>query len=300
MNNEQRNGIFLAITAYTLWGILPIYWKMVSCVLPLEVLANRIVWAFVFTIIIISVTKQWADLKLILRDKKQVFFIFLASIFIAFNWGLYIWAVNTNKIVDASLGYYINPLFVVLLGVFVFKEKLNFWSAAALCIAFLGVLIKTIQYGNFPWVSISLAASFGIYGAIKKLVKASSVAGLTLETAMLTPFAVGYVVSRNISGDGTYATGGMGILLLLIASGIVTAIPLLLFSSAAKRLPMSLLGFTQYISPTLSLLIGVLLYHERFTFVDMIAFCLIWIALAIYTLSQLHFHKRSRLLEVMR
>lgn len=296
LKKENWSGVSFAIAAYTLWGILPVYWKLVDRVLPLEVLANRIVWAFLFTVLLITFTKQWTALKLIFQDRKQVILILFASMFIAFNWGLYIWAVNTGKIVDASLGYYINPLVAVLLGVFVFKETLDRWTIVSLWIAFLGVLIKTIQYGNIPWVSLGLAISFGIYGAMKKMVKANSIAGLTLETAMLTPLALGYILVRNSSGLGAYQVESTGTLILLMASGLVTAIPLLLFSSAAQRLPMSLLGFTQYIAPTISLLLGVFVYHEQFTHLDLIAFCLIWIALGIYTFSQLQGYRKSKVL----
>lgn len=297
MYNEKTDGVLYALAAYALWGILPIYWKLLSSVFSIEILSNRIVWAFAFTIIIIDITKQWDELAHIAKDKKQLFFIFIASILIAINWGLYIWAVNSDMIVDASLGYYINPLFAVVLGMFVFKEKLDFWTGTALIIASIGVIIKTIQYGNIPWISLSLAISFGLYGAIKKLVKASSIVGLTLETAILTPVATAYLISRNISGLGAFETKPAFVVFLLITSGVVTAIPLLLFASATKRLPLSLIGFTQYISPTISLLIGIFLYHETFTSVDMIAFGFIWVALALYTFSQLSLTKSPKNLE---
>jgi len=287
MRNEKTFGVVCAVLAYTLWGILPIYWKLIDSVFSMEILANRIVWAFVFTIIIIAVTKQWEELKSISKDKKQMFNIFIASILIAINWGLYIWAVNSGKIVDSSLGYYINPLFAVVLGVLIFKEKLNHWQIAALLMAAIGVLIKTIQYGKIPWISLGLAISFGLYGAIKKSVKANSIVGLTLETVMLTPIAAIYMTSRQLSGVGAFSNEGTFVILILIGSGIVTAIPLLLFASGAKRLPMSVIGFTQYISPTISLIIGVFVYHEKFTSIDMIGFGFIWIALTIYSFSQI-------------
>ncbi|WP_077866418.1 EamA family transporter RarD [Clostridium saccharobutylicum] len=297
MNNEKTAGVIYAVTAYTLWGILPIYWKLVDSVFSMEILSNRIVWAFVFTAIIIAVTKQWDELKRIAKDKKQMSYIFIASILIAFNWGLYIWAVNSDKIVDASLGYYINPLLAVVLGVLIFKEKMNYWTTAALIIAFIGVLIKTVQYGKIPWISLGLAISFGLYGAIKKSVKASSIVGLTIESAMVTPFAAAYIVSRHISGIGAFKTQGLLVILMLIGGGVVTAIPLLLFASGAKRLPLSLIGFTQYISPTISLLIGIFVYHEGFTAVDMIAFCFIWAAIAIYSFSQISLVKSPKNIE---
>ena len=287
LRNERIYGVICAIAAYTLWGILPIYWKLINSVFSIEILSHRIVWAFVFTIVIIAVTKQWKELKHIVKDKKQMFYIFIASILIAFNWGLYIWAVNSDKIVDASLGYYINPLFAVALGMLVFKEKLDYWQVSAIVIASIGVIIKTLQYGKMPWVSLGLAVSFGLYGVMKKLVKTSSIVGLTLETTMLVPVAAIYIAARQINGLGAFGRADMIVILLLIGSGIVTAVPLLLFSSGAKRLPMSVLGFTQYISPTISLLIGIFVYHEEFTSLDMISFSLIWIALALYSFYQI-------------
>lgn len=294
MHNEKTAGVLYAVTAYILWGILPVYWKLINSVSSIEILSNRIVWAFVFTILIILVTKQWNELKFIAKDKEQMFYILIASILIAINWGLYIWAVNSDKIVDASLGYYINPLLAVALGVVIFKEKLSYWTGAALTIASIGVIIKTVQYGKIPWISLGLAISFGLYGAIKKSVKANSIVGLTLETAMLTPIAAAYIVSRQVSGVSAFSTEGTLAILLLIGAGVVTAIPLLLFASSAKRLPLSLIGFTQYISPTISLIIGIFVYNEGFTTVDMIAFCFIWAALIVYSFSQMNLAKSTK------
>lgn len=287
MRNEKTIGVIYAVAAYTLWGILPLYWKLISSVFSIEILSNRIVWSFVFTIAIIGVTKQWEELKHIAKDKKQMIYIFIASILIAFNWGLYIWAVNSGKIVDASLGYYINPFFTVALGVVIFKEKLSLWQGGALFIAFIGVIIKTLQYGKIPWISLGLAISFALYGVTKKSIKANSIVGLTLETTMLTPAALAYIAARGVSGVSAFQNEGVVVILLLIGAGVVTAVPLLLFASGARRLPMSVLGFTQYISPTISLFIGIFMYHEAFTAVDMIGFCFIWAALATYSISQI-------------
>lgn len=293
MHSEKTSGVMYAVAAYALWGVLPIYWKFVDSVFPIEILANRIVWVFVFVIVIVALTRQWKQLKLVTRDKKQMLYIGIASILITFNWGLYIWAVNSNRIVDSSLGYYINPLFSVALGLVIFKERLNRWQVAALLVAFIGVMIKTLQYGKIPWISLGLAISFGLYGAVKKFVKSNSIVGLTLETVMITPFAAAYIALRQFSGSGAFVTGNAVVIIFLIGSGVVTAIPLLLFASGAKRLPMSVLGFTQYISPTISLLIGIFMYHEAFTIVDMVAFGFIWVALVIYSISQISLNNRS-------
>lgn len=287
MNNKKTIGVIYAVAAYTLWGFIPVYWKLLDSVASMELLANRIVWALVFMLIVITVTKQWDELKRTIKNKRQMLYIFIASILITINWGLYIWAVNSNKIIDASLGYYINPLLAVALGVVIFKEKLNYLTGAALIVAFIGVMIKTIQYGKIPWISLSLAISFALYGAIKKSVNVSSTVGIMLEAAMITPVAAIYIALRNISGVGAFNTQGALVIFLIIGSGIATAIPLLLFASGAKRIPLSLIGFTQYISPTISLFIGIFMYNEGFTATDMIAFGFIWVAIVIYSLSQI-------------
>ncbi|MDP4091185.1 MAG: EamA family transporter RarD [Bacillota bacterium] len=293
MRNERAAGVIYAAAAYTLWGILPLYWRLVESVSSTEILAHRILWAFVFVAVIITATRQWGDVKRIASDRKQLIFVILSSILISFNWGLYIWAVNSDRIVDSSLGYYINPLFVVVLGVLIFKEKLSFWQGIALGAASLGVVIKTIQYGGVPWISLGLATSFGLYGAMKKFVKTNSMTGLTLETAVVTPAAAAYIIYRQISGQGAFATKGTGVILLLLGAGVVTAVPLLLFAKGAKRIPLSLLGFTQYISPTISLFLGVFVYRENFTAVDIISFGCIWLALVIYSMSQVGLLKRK-------
>ena len=294
MDRKKTTGVLQAMAAYGLWGILPIYWKLIDRVFSMEILANRIVWAFVFTVVIVTVTRQWAQVRRILKDRKTMLSICIASILIAFNWGLYIWAVNSDRIVDASLGYYINPLLAVALGVILFKEKLNRWTAAALAIALIGVVIKTVQYGKVPWVSLGLAVSFALYGAMKKTIAVSSILGLTLETAMLVPVAAIYLGMRQAGGQSALGTQPVWVALLLMGAGVVTAIPLLLFASATRRLPLSLIGFTQYISPTLSLLIGVTIYRENFTAVDLTAFCFIWIALGVYTMSQVNLSKNPQ------
>jgi chloramphenicol-sensitive protein RarD len=297
MNNRKKAGVIYAIAAYIVWGILPIYWKLLDNVFPMEVLAHRIVWSLVFMCIVITVTKQWDEFKHIIKDKRQMLYIFIASIMITINYGVYIWAINSNKIIEASLGYYINPLLAVLLGIIIFKEKVNFLTGTALIVAFVGVLIKAIQYGKIPWISLSLAVSFALYGAIKKSVSVSPTVGITLEVAMITPFALIYIGLRNISGVGAFNTQGASIIFLLIGSGVATAVPLLLFASGAKRIPLSLIGFTQYICPTIVLLIGIFMYNEGFTTIDMIAFGFIWLAIVIYSFSQVSLRKDLKSLE---
>ena len=284
---ETRNkGLIGALAAYGLWGVLPLYWKMIDEVDAYSILASRIVWSFVFTIFLIVAIRQLSAFKTALRDWRLLTKIMIASILVAFNWGLYISAVNADKIVDASLGYYINPLLAVLLGVVVYKEKLNRYQVLGISLAGAGVLLKTINYGQIPWISLGLAGSFAIYGAIKKSIKINSLVSLTLETALLSPVALLFLGIQEASGMGAYGNSSLGTIALLAGAGIITALPLLLFGYAAKQLPLSLLGLTQYLSPTISLLLGVLVYHESFGVIDLAAFAVIWVALGIFSYGQ--------------
>lgn len=286
--NEQSTGIFFAAFSYILWGFLPLYWKALQHVPAWELLAHRIVWSLVFMLVILLVMKKFStiptELKDLFSNKKRALGITLASICITLNWGLYIWAVNTNNIVEASLGYYINPLVSILLGIIVLKEKLSLWQTISICIAGLGVLILTVNFGSFPWIAIILAVSFGFYGLLKKMVQLGAVMGLTIETLLLAPCALLFL---SMVQTGENAAFGMDVLttLLLIGAGVATAVPLLLFASGAKRIPLSMVGLLQYLAPTISLILGVFLYNEPFTKIHLIAFMCIWAALTIYTLT---------------
>ena len=293
MKREKSIGLMTAIAAYTLWGFLPVYWKVLGNVPALEVLSHRIIWSLVFVTLIIGLGRQWGKIQPIIADRKQVRLIVLAAIMIALNWGLFIWAVQSNHLLDSSLGYYINPLIAVLLGVVIFKEKLNPWQQLAIASAAIGVLILVIKAGKFPWLSFALALTFGIYGAIKKAVKATSLVGLALETAVLAPLALVFIVSRQATGHGALGGSSLTVTLFLLGAGVATAIPLILFAFSAKRIPLSTLGITQYIAPTLMFLFGVFVYHEPFQFVNAVSFGFIWLALVIYSLSQTRILRRK-------
>ncbi|NCC76782.1 MAG: EamA family transporter RarD [Clostridia bacterium] len=286
MNREKSIGVATAVVAYTLWGFLPVYWKVLGAVPALEVLSHRIIWSLVFVALIIGFGRQWGRIRPIISDHHQVRLIILAAIMIALNWGLFIWAVQSNRLLDSSLGYYINPLIAVLLGVIVFKEKLNPWQKLAIASAAIGVLILIVKAGRVPWLSFALALTFGIYGAIKKAVKATSLIGLALETAVLAPLALLFIISRQVTGQGALGGSSLTVTLFLLGAGVATAIPLILFAFSAKRIPLSTLGITQYIAPTLMFLFGVFVYHEPFQVVNGISFAFIWLALVIYSLSQ--------------
>lgn len=285
---NEKEGAFYAAFSYIMWGIIPIYWKWVEDVPADEVLAHRVLWSFVFMVGLLLATKKWklfvSFVREIALDRKKFFALLTASLLVSANWGIFIWAVNSGQILQTSLGYYINPLISVLLGVIVLKEKLSGAQIVSFALAAVGVLILGIYYGEFPWVSLILAITFGLYGLVKKMVNAEAAIGLTLETMMVTPLAVGYWLYLLFTSDSRFFVSS-GTTLLLVGGGVVTALPLLYFAKGAQRVPLSMLGFLQYIAPTLSLILGVFVYNESFTKTHLLAFIFIWGALTIYSLS---------------
>lgn len=294
--NKESKGIIYGALSYTIWGFIPIYWKMIEHVSSSEILTHRVIWSFVFMLLLLIVTSKWtlflSYIKEIWKDKKKFFALFAAAVLVTANWGLFIWAVNAGRILDTSLGYYINPLVSVLLGVTVLKEKLNKSQIISVCLAGVGVAILTFYLGELPWISLCLAVSFALYGLVKVLVNAEAAVGLTLETMMIAPFALGYLFYLIIQGKSEFFSfGDAG---LLMGGGIATALPLLLFAMGAKHIPLSMLGFLQYICPTLSLFVGVFMYHESFTQVHLIAFLFIWSGLLLYSISQIKSRSRAQ------
>ncbi|WP_339147964.1 MULTISPECIES: EamA family transporter RarD [unclassified Sutcliffiella] len=287
-NREFGLGVICAGLSYILWGILPLFWKLVDGVPAGEILAHRIVWSLVFMLLILAALRKipsfTLELKGLLKNRKRLIGISLASIFISINWGLYIWAVNADRVIEASLGYYINPLVSILLAVIVLKEKLSGLQTLSIILAGAGVLVLTFSFGTFPWVAIMLALSFAFYGLIKKMVQVGALVGLAIETLLITPFALLFLsyVHGVSSGGGAFG-GEVAVTLLLLLSGVVTAVPLLLFASGAKRIPLSMVGLLQYFAPTIKLIMGVYLFHEPFTDAHLVAFMCIWVALGIYT-----------------
>ncbi|WP_156290152.1 EamA family transporter RarD [Oceanobacillus salinisoli] len=288
MEHQEKLAIIYTVGAYLLWGFLPIYWKIINHVPSGEILAHRIVWSFVFMLVIILVVQKWRsfvdECKDILRHPKKCLSIALASFLISLNWLIFIWAVNSDHVIQASLGYYINPLISILFGIIVLKEKSTRSQNIAFLLAGIGVIYLTFSFGVFPWVSLLLAFTFGFYGLLKKTVNISSMFGLTIETMMVTPIALIYFI---LLPENTFAFGEMFSMtnVLLIGAGAVTAVPLLLFGSGTKHIPLAMVGFLQYIAPTLMLVIGVFLYNEVFTNAHLIAFLFIWAALIIYMAS---------------
>jgi len=288
--NEIKTGAFQAGLSYLLWGILPIYWKLLDHVNAEDILANRIFWSFAFMMVVLFFSKKLGNLFSVLKtfkqNRKEMYALIIASFLISTNWFIYIWAVNHHQMIEASLGYYINPLVSVLLGVIFLKEKLSPAQYTSFIIAGIGVLILGISYGKFPWISIVLALSFGVYGLAKKMIKVDSAVGLTLETLVVTPFALAYMVFLFLNGEHALFAGSVTTDLLLVGAGAATALPLLYFAKGAQKIPLSMLGLLQYIAPTITLLLGVLVYGEHFTKHHLQAFVFIWSALTIYSLSR--------------
>lgn len=292
-SQTSRKGIVYAAGAYVMWGLLPLYWKLIQNVSAEEILAHRIIWSFVFMLVLLGFRRRlgsfWAEWKRLLHRPKTFISLVLASLLISVNWFLYIWAVNHDHIIETSLGYYMNPLISILLGMVVLKEKLNFWQLSSVGFAVIGVAVLTVQFGSFPWVAIGLAVSFGIYGLAKKLINFDAEIGLTMETLVITPLAFIYLLFFKTNGSTTFGLSSLSDSLLLMGAGIATALPLLYFAKGAKLIPLSMVGFLQYISPSISLFLGVFLYHEHFTKAHMTAFFFIWTALVIFSFAKTKF-----------
>lgn len=286
MRSSHTRGIVSALVAYLLWGLLPIYWKLLNQVPALEILSHRVIWSLFFLLVILIINRRVPLLK---KETRSVWLlpqkrlgVLVAALLISVNWLIYIWAVNHNRIIETSLGYYINPLVSVLLGVALLNEKLSRRQYLAVAMAVGGVLNMVLNFGSVPWIALSLALSFGLYGLCKKLLGLGATTGIILETLLITPLALLYLFFLQPSTESLFGVQPLETI-LLIGAGIVTALPMVLFANAANSLPLSLLGFLQYLSPSIALLIGVFIYHESFTPVHAVSFGLIWLALIIFS-----------------
>jgi chloramphenicol-sensitive protein RarD len=278
----MSTGILSAALAFLCWGLFPIYFHALGTIPPVQILAHRMLWSLLFLLIVLVLRRQWDWLKLV--RQPRVFFSFVASaLLLSVNWLIYIWAVNNGHVLEGSLGYFINPLVNIMLGYLLLKERLRPAQWMAIGVAALGVAWLTWQAGTVPWIALSLALSFGGYGLLRKTAALGALEGLSFETMVLFPLAAGYVIWLTVHGQNAFInTDSDGMRLLLIAAGPITAIPLLLFASGARRIPLSVLGLLQYLSPTLQFLLGVWLFHEAFSADRLIGFALIWIALALF------------------
>lgn len=298
--NDNQKGILYAFAAYGIWGIFPLYWKLLNHVDSLEVLVSRVIWSFVFTFIFILIIKQrhllMEDLKSLWQNKKLFISLLAASFVISCNWFLYIYAVNNDHVVDASLGYYINPLITVVFGMIFFNERLSKLQLCSVLVAFVGVLFLTFGYGKIPWIALLIAFSFAIYSALKKKITLNATRGLVIETLFILPFGIGYYIYIMSTDKMSFLHFSWQTDIFLILGGVVTAYPLVLFAKGAKLLPQYVIGFIQYMTPTIVLILGVVLYHEPFTKTELVSFSFIWLAILLFTISTIWESRKRHIL----
>ncbi len=286
-------GLAIGLTAFLIWGLSPIYWKELKNVQALEVILHRIVWSFFFLIPIIIFRGRWQEFVSTLRNPRAMAILSATALFISTNWFIYIWAVTNDHLLQASLGYYINPLVNVLLGTLFLGERLRRLQTLSVVIAAAGVLYLTFYFGQFPWISLVLGFSFGFYGLIRKTVAVASLVGLAVETMLLTIPAGIYLIILFSSNTGAFLQIDHRTDMFLVGASVVTAVPLLLFTISARRLKLTTVGFIQYIAPTCMFILGVFLYQEPFAVAQIVAFVLIWFALALYSLDSVLFYRKS-------
>lgn len=279
---NSRNGMLAALGAYTIWGLLPVYWKAIQHVPPLQILAHRMVWSLVFALLLLALTGRWQWLQRLRQRPALVVPFVVSAILLSVNWFVYIWSVNSGHIVDASLGYFINPLVSVLLGMVFLRERLRPGQWVAIALAVVGVAYLTWNFGQLPWIALTLAFTFGIYGLIRKTAPLGSLEGFSVEAAVMFLPALLFLLYQEAHGTAAFGHDGLATTLLLALAGVATAVPLLLFAYGAQRVPLTTLGILQYVAPTLQFLLGVFLYHESFTAARLVGFSMIWTSLALY------------------
>ena len=285
-------GLITGLGAFLIWGLSPVYWKQILHVPAFEVILHRIVWSFFFLLPIIILRGRWREFISTLRNPKALVILLGTALLVSANWFVYIWAVTNNHLLQASLGYFINPLVNILLGMVFLKERFRRLQILALIIATAGVLYLTFYFGQFPWISLTLAFSFGIYGLIRKVVDVASLVGLTVETMLLSVPAGIYLVMMYTDRKGAFLLTNVQTDLYLLGASVATAVPLLLFTISARRLKLSTVGFIQYVGPTCMFLLGIFVYHEHFAVAQVVTFILIWIALALYSVDSILFYRK--------
>ncbi len=290
-HRNTLSGFLSGTTAFLIWGLCPIYWKVLAAVPALETITHRVVWSFLFLVPVISMQGKWPEFFQVIREPRKVAVLCLSTLLVASNWLLFIWSVNNNHIIEASLGYYINPIANVVFGVIVLRERLNKSQRIAVGLAVVGVLYLTFQYGRFPVIALTLAVTFSLYGLLRKILGINSAVGLFIETLLLTLPGIAYLVWLESQGTGSFGHTGFTIDLFLMGTAFLTALPLLLFNIAANRITLTAVGFLQYIAPSVTLLLAVFLYHEPLSTDQLVAFIFIWAALVIYSVDSIKIYK---------
>lgn len=293
MQKSAFTGLSAATTAYLIWGLSPIYWKSLSTVPAFEILMHRMIWSFVFLCPLIFLTGRRGTFKAAVTSPKVMLILLATTLLVGFNWYLFIWAINSNHILQTSLGYYITPLVNVLLGMVFLKERLRRTQVISLGLAVFAVALMTIRYGHFPWVSLALAFSFAFYGLIRKIAPVGALVGLTIETMVLSVPAVVYLGYIDTLGKGSFLRVAAGIDLLLAGTALVTALPLLLFTIGARRLHLATIGFLQYLAPSCTFLLAIAVYNEPLARPQLVAFILIWTALILYSADSIRHYRKN-------
>ena len=296
---EDRSGLIAGIAAFGTWGLIPLYWKLLTNLAASEILAHRFVWTTLFLVALLSWQQRWPEVREATRSRRALLYCLASGVAISVNWLVFIWAVNVGRVIETSLGYFMTPLVNVLFGATFLRERLTRWQFVSVLLALAGVLNLTFGYGRFPWLAITLCVSFGLYGLLRKQSGVRPIPGLFLETTLLTPLAAAYLVYLQRAGTGALVSAAWPMVLLLVSTGIVTGLPLVWFGHAARKLRLTTLGFLQYLSPSCSFFLGVFLYHEPFTRAHLVTFTFIWIALVIFTVEAVWRWRSGREREVL-
>jgi len=282
---ERLVGILFTAGAFLFWGLYPPYWKLLSGVPQFQVIAHRVVWSCIFTACLITIQGRWTEVRAALGSRRTALTLLASGLCVATNWSIYIFGVLSGRLVAVSMGYFINPLVSVLLGVLILRERLRFWQIVAVLCAFSGVLYMALGSRGLPWISLSLAFSFGLYGLLRKTVAVESIPGTFVESLLVSPIVISFLLYEAVQGRSAFGSADASTHLFLVGAGVVTALPIIWFANGARRIPLSLVGFLQYLAPTSQLLMGIFLYREQFTLTHLISFASIWVGILIFTLS---------------
>ena len=280
---HETSALIAGIAAFTVWGLIPIYWKLLKAVPAMEIIAHRLVWTALFLVILLTWQRRWAEVKANVRSRRATLYCIASGTMIAINWLVFIWAVNVDRVIETSLGYFMTPIVNVLFGAILLRENLTRLQFTSALLGAVAVLNLTFSYGRFPWVALALCTSFGLYGLLRKQSGTAAIPGLFIETVVLVPAAIAYLLFLQTNGSLMFGRTNLALSILLVSTGIVTAVPLFWFGYATRYLRLTTIGFLQYLAPTGALFLGIFLYHEPFTRGHLVTFSLIWIGLAVFT-----------------